>query len=202
MGWKSRTEQWAHLRIVYFVQATVGGPVKVGTSSDMANRLQSFQLGSPFDLRVLAVMKGDSWDEAMIHRALGDACVGGEWFDPRDPKLLSWLEKLGAKPFDVAPWDPSKGWNCRSLSFGASMLGVWIEDDPRRIGNLVRELRVSSRGISNWCNGSLPSQDLRLAFQRIADIPELYWAKFEGDTWTLPGDVRIDPTLCSRCGGA
>jgi hypothetical protein len=81
---------------VYFVQATNGGPIKIGyTASDPANRLKSIQTGSPFPLRVIASRAGTRFDEAELHDALAKQRLSGEWFDEAD-LMRAALERIAA----------------------------------------------------------------------------------------------------------
>lgn len=48
--------------MIYFVQAEVGGPVKIGYAADPEARLVALQCGSPFRLRVYATVTAETVD--------------------------------------------------------------------------------------------------------------------------------------------
>lgn len=75
--------------VVYFVQATHGGPIKIGTSgsSTLKSRLSSLQTGSPTQLVVRRVVAGDRELERRLHNHFEYAYEAsprlvGEWFEP------------------------------------------------------------------------------------------------------------------------
>ena len=62
----------------YFIQGPPLSPVKIGRTSDVAQRLQTLQTGSPHELRVLLAMKGDREQE--LHTRFKADKIRGEWF--------------------------------------------------------------------------------------------------------------------------
>ncbi|MBP0453968.1 GIY-YIG nuclease family protein [Kitasatospora sp. RG8] len=66
---------------VYVIASGVGGPVKIGCTSDMKRRLSALQCGSPVRLTVLATFPGPLDLERALHRLLSEYRVAGEWFD-------------------------------------------------------------------------------------------------------------------------
>lgn len=68
---------------VYFVQATIGGLVKIGVSKDARKRLETFQCGSPVELRIVKLIENVARShEAKLHAHFARFRVRGEWFDP------------------------------------------------------------------------------------------------------------------------
>jgi len=65
---------------VYFIQASQGGPVKIGTSRSPERRLARLQESSGFDLALLTVVPGNRSLESKIHRELSAWRLRGEWF--------------------------------------------------------------------------------------------------------------------------
>lgn len=65
---------------VYFIQATNGGPVKIGKSSDPETRLANLQAGNPYPLIVKAVCKGGLGAETQIHKHFASSRLRSEWF--------------------------------------------------------------------------------------------------------------------------
>ena len=71
---------------IYFIRA-VGGPVKIGRTSDrLKKRLGQIQSSNPSKLKLLSAMQceclDDEWLEFAIHAALAEHRVHGEWFNP------------------------------------------------------------------------------------------------------------------------
>ena len=67
---------------VYFIQAGVGGPIKIGCSADAASRLATLQVGNPEALRLLATAPGGFAEEATLHARFAAHRLTGEWFRP------------------------------------------------------------------------------------------------------------------------
>lgn len=74
---------------VYFIQAVIGGPVKIGTALNPWVRMTELQSGNPEKLRLIAVMHGGSKLERACHTRLADDRLRGEWF--RSSELLAAL---------------------------------------------------------------------------------------------------------------
>jgi hypothetical protein len=72
--------------LVYFVQATDGGPIKIGKSNvvQLRDRVASLQIANPAELRVLACIAGDHRTEHQLHVALSAYRVRGEWFEDNE----------------------------------------------------------------------------------------------------------------------
>jgi len=78
---------------IYFIQANIGGPIKIGWSANVPNRVESFQLGCPFTLVVLGQIDGAAVsDEKELHRKFADYRLHGEWFTPAT-ELLSFIKE-------------------------------------------------------------------------------------------------------------
>lgn len=79
---------------VYFIQGVVGGPVKIGTATDVDRRLKTIQACSPVPLCVLHVLQGAGRIvETKLHQRFALFRLHGEWFDNR-PELLGYVQKL------------------------------------------------------------------------------------------------------------
>lgn len=67
--------------MVYFLQFARGGPLKIGfTSGHLRKRLRDLQAGSPYRLRVLAVIgNGDKDREHRLHRRFRHSRLCSEW---------------------------------------------------------------------------------------------------------------------------
>lgn len=75
---------------VYFIQRGDGGPIKIGTTTGLEERLRSLKTAVP-NLVVLRVIEGaDRSLEKRLHRQFEAERVDGEWFRP-SPGLLDWI---------------------------------------------------------------------------------------------------------------
>lgn len=103
---------------VYFMQATHGGPVKIGWAVDPAARLAELQTGHPDTLVIRRLVKGDRKLEAQLHRHYASARLRGEWFaldgyEHRTPFTAATLKQLALRDHfkregvEFAPHDPA-----------------------------------------------------------------------------------------------
>lgn len=86
------------ISFVYVIGSTEGYPgslVKIGVTTDLRKRLQTFQSGSPVRLAVLWAVPGDQSVELWLHREFSVERRHGEWFElgPDPVKMIQ--EKLG-----------------------------------------------------------------------------------------------------------
>jgi hypothetical protein len=73
---------------IYIVQMGSDGPVKIGFSKRPHVRIRSLSVSSPADLKVIAIIKGDTFTEAELHKRFEYAHIKGEWFKPV-PELVN-----------------------------------------------------------------------------------------------------------------
>lgn len=81
---------------VYFVQSSIGGPVKIGRSSNPIARLSALQTAHPHPLRIIAKMAGGIEVERSLHRLFAASRIrpDGEWFNPT-PDLVAFIKEIG-----------------------------------------------------------------------------------------------------------
>lgn len=77
---------------IYFIQVGVDGPIKIGFSSDVAQRLRTLQTGHTEKLRLLHKQVGTKEDEAALHRKFRNIHIKGEWYEA-DPSLVEFIRK-------------------------------------------------------------------------------------------------------------
>lgn len=77
-------------KLIYFIQATSGGPIKIGVSNNPRKRLQGLQTGSYELLALLGVISCDDYAEHDIHEYFEDRRMCGEWFMP-DDELMEFI---------------------------------------------------------------------------------------------------------------
>lgn len=73
---------WRALWWVYFVQVGDGGPIKIGITHDVAQRLAFLQTANPGDLRLLCSIRGGKEVERELHARFAAFRLRGEWFSP------------------------------------------------------------------------------------------------------------------------
>lgn len=66
---------------VYIIEAVGSGRCKIGVTNDVPTRIKGLQTGSPFPLRVLAVIEGGEDLEKFIHKQFAKFRKHGEWFE-------------------------------------------------------------------------------------------------------------------------
>jgi hypothetical protein len=86
-------------RVTYFVQAGTDGPIKIGSTQNLAARFRGLQMMSPLELRLLGVAPVDIEDEC--HRLLARWRIHGEWFAPVPQVLQLIRERATAKAADL-----------------------------------------------------------------------------------------------------
>ena len=64
--------------LTYVVEVVGHGYIKIGKTTDLYARLNTIQNGCPYEVRLIARLRGDV--ESMLHAALVDQRVRGEWF--------------------------------------------------------------------------------------------------------------------------
>jgi hypothetical protein len=70
--------------MVYFIQRSTNGPIKIGVAGEPRKRLESLQTGSPEPLYLLGTLPGGKTEEAALHQKFGALLIRGEWFEPGD----------------------------------------------------------------------------------------------------------------------
>jgi Meiotically up-regulated gene 113 len=84
---RDRQTQGDDDRLVYFVQAESGGPVKIGSAADPEERLRTLQAASAERLVIRGVRLGGFKEERRLHRRFARYHLRGEWFEPREELL-------------------------------------------------------------------------------------------------------------------
>lgn len=70
--------------MIYFIQPTDGGPIKIGYSANVEERRSQLESYFGRELAVLAIMKGDREEEKRIHRLFDHLRLGRtEQFRPK-----------------------------------------------------------------------------------------------------------------------
>jgi len=88
-----------HPGAVYFIGGDTGR-IKIGMSVCPLERLAAFQLGSPIDLRIMALARGYFDVEDEYHSRFAEHRVRGEWFE-RHPDILAEIARLSTGPAHI-----------------------------------------------------------------------------------------------------
>lgn len=67
---------------IYFIQMDRIGPIKIGFTTDIKNRLLQLQTANPYPLNLLLYYPGEIEDEKEIHAGFREMRLEGEWFLP------------------------------------------------------------------------------------------------------------------------
>lgn len=68
---------------VYFIQAGIDGPIKIGFSkTDPSRRMGQLQAGCPWELRLLGFIPGTKFDEKLLQEKFSQFNIRREWFRP------------------------------------------------------------------------------------------------------------------------
>lgn len=86
-----------------YVIGGIDPPVKIGTSVRPRSRLYEIQTGSALKVDILAAIRFDSSDAAIlaeseVHHRFRQHCVRGEWFNVRADEAISAIQAIAALP--------------------------------------------------------------------------------------------------------
>lgn len=96
----SRRAQFVNF--VYFIKPIgMDGPVKVGMTIDVGQRLDSLQCASPFPLELIFAFEGSPKLERRFHAYFNDSHSHGEWFRWSD-RIAETIEAINAGTFNTA----------------------------------------------------------------------------------------------------
>ena len=74
---------------VYFIQCNgKNGPIKIGVTSQLKERLETLQTGNPYELRLITSIKLRNMEEAFslekkLHKKFRRFLIRGEWFSSK-----------------------------------------------------------------------------------------------------------------------
>lgn len=99
-------EKFIRTGYVYFIKCHAEDqPIKIGWSAKkpQMGRLADLQIASPFELEVIAYIRGTVADERRLHKEFIEHHIRGEWFKKSD-QLLNLIEQVGNT--QIAPEQP------------------------------------------------------------------------------------------------
>lgn len=170
-------------RRVYFIQADVGGPIKIGVAQDLRSRLSTLQTSSSAKLILLAHMPGYEPEEYALHQKLAAYRIRGEWFQPH-PDVLAEVARASEHdqiiPRAYIPKSPEQLDRAeRTEKFLRSTFVCAIKfafgDNP--VASEIAELvGVTERAVRNWLNEeSTPYLVQAINFARQCDAIKYWW---------------------------
>lgn len=74
--------------MIYFVQMECPtGFIKIGTATDVTQRMSGLRCASPYPVRLLRVLEGGPKEERGLHARFRHLCERNEWFRPGEDLL-------------------------------------------------------------------------------------------------------------------
>jgi hypothetical protein len=115
---------------VYFLQAGEDGPIKIGVTGNLPQRLRSLEAGCPLPLRVLLVVRAGRVTEQAMHQRFHADRLHHEWFRPSSD-LLAYIAGFAERDQEreaiwVGSCEPrrrTRGWRPRRWYREASWAG-------------------------------------------------------------------------------
>ncbi len=86
--------------MIYFIQATVSGFIKIGYAIEPWNRIKQLQTGSSEPLTILKSIPGNKEREKEIQNFLIAHRIRGEWYKP-DVEVLNFIRQLDEPEYEV-----------------------------------------------------------------------------------------------------
>lgn len=106
--------------LVYFLQSVRGGPIKIGHTTRLQERMMQFQVGSFEQLVLLACTPGGVILERQLHSRFAKSRIRGEWFENTEELLglIASIQSQTHKPSPVKkrPYEFSVSWGRHRLS--------------------------------------------------------------------------------------
>jgi hypothetical protein len=69
-------------KMIYFIQMGEDGPIKIGETKHIHERLSELQVSNPYKLRVLWIYNGRKYGDEDLHEKYEEYNIRGEWFWP------------------------------------------------------------------------------------------------------------------------
>lgn len=150
---------------VYFIRAIGGhGPIKIGESDSVPERLALLSSSSPFPLEVLATLPGGSSEERQLHGVFAPVRLHGEWFEPT-ASLLALVELARQRKGDE--------------DICAVTMGAIIKSDPRlRVSRPADGPSICARVMEAWRASGVPVEVMALAKRAVLSydvVARLRW---------------------------
>lgn len=132
-----KTNNWSK---VYFIQGENGGPIKIGYTDKIANRLKQMQTGNPDNLVLLHLTSGGKIMEEQLHNQFSEYHYRGEWYYPAK-EILDYIHQLKIKAENEKPLLTIVE---LSLAFGE----ILTTNEKKLLQEMVNGVKLSER--DNW----------------------------------------------------
>ncbi len=93
---------------VYFIQMGEDGPIKIGFTHNIVNRMIALRTASPYKLNLLYIADGDTEAETNLHGVYRHHRLEGEWFSNAD-EIKRDIEAFKVLGFPVSAEPPPPG---------------------------------------------------------------------------------------------
>lgn len=84
---------------IYFIRMGEDGPIKIGRTRDVQERLAGLQTANPYKLSILATIVAPTILELQIHAYFNEYRLEGEWFEPQ-PEVLEFVDLIKSSNLD------------------------------------------------------------------------------------------------------
>lgn len=145
--------------MIYFIQAGNDGPIKIGKTNNIKQRLAELQTGSPAKLKLLATFNGGQSIEIGLHNHFAKYRIDGEWFDPH-PDILKCVE---TETLPVMPKAPRETRNEKILK----LVFLDRKNDSIPLEVITDELQDYLNKITKLCAKSIKNNKRKFSL----DIP-------------------------------
>ena len=113
--------------VVYFVQKSSDGMIKIGYSNCIRCRLFALNQIAGEKVRVLSIFDGGKQQEKELHLRFAKYRISGEWFEPHE-SLLEYIEKRSHECLELSEF-PKKTQFVKAVNIGEKRYR-WLEEHP------------------------------------------------------------------------
>lgn len=119
--------------VVYFMQAGLAAPIKIGCTGDIKTRLAAVQQVHFEEVRLLAAAEGCYRVEAMVHAMLAGSRIRGEWYalTLEVAELIGRINN-GESLYEIVPPDPVDRY-CQSVKCKTCPYAAYIKESGGKI---------------------------------------------------------------------
>lgn len=195
----NRYDEHLVFHVVYFVQNTNSGHIKIGTTKSMGARLNTLQNASADPLLVMACMPGDHRHEAELHDRFRSSRLHREWF-AQTPELLAYISEVAGRgvkavlpPVVVTPPKPTLANRPRQTELQPGDLKAQAQAAMRTLRSMSARALGSRIPITDLFR-TLPRYSLFV----IGRKPRTPWRAISFDTMESRGMARSECSKASR----
>lgn len=176
---------------VYFIQSGENGPIKIGFTKNIENRMRALKTSSPYPLVLIGYFKSNRKLEKQLHRQFKEHKTkkNGEWFLP-NAELLNLIEKAEKPPglksteseqgeiyFSKKP--KSKIKKKKHRLFNHIHLSSILKESGISVKDLAVHSEVSEEKIQNYIESDLPAWDTtNFALAEVRSLGEILNVQF------------------------